>query len=120
MSVIGWLIFVSFSNGQTSITICPSKLIYHIPCPGCGLTRATICFHRGDIEEALLYNPNVFFVVAFIYMVPVFFIYDFIKKKEILYLVYVKINRKLERPIFLFMLFIFELIIWINNILCYV
>jgi len=31
---------------------CPIKLAFGIPCPGCGLTRATISLLRGDFAKA--------------------------------------------------------------------
>lgn len=37
--------------------ICPWKAATGIPCPGCGLTRATIRFARGDFAEALRLHP---------------------------------------------------------------
>jgi hypothetical protein len=31
-----------------------------IPCPGCGLTRATLALLRGDVASALHFHPLVF------------------------------------------------------------
>ena len=37
--------------------VCPTALLLGIPCPGCGLTRATLALLRGDIAGALPSSP---------------------------------------------------------------
>ena len=39
---------------------CLFKLIFKIPCPGCGMTRAALSVLRLDFLSALYYNPLVF------------------------------------------------------------
>ena len=104
-------------RGQTEIIVCPSKLVYQIPCPGCGLTRATIKFLHGNIIEAAYINPNVIFAIIFIFATPIIYIYDYLKKRELLYKIFTKINKILEKPILLSTVIIFESIVWIRNIM---
>src|SRR6185436_20099675 len=40
--------------------VCPTALFLGIPCPGCGLTRATLALLRGDFGNALRLHPLVF------------------------------------------------------------
>ena len=40
---------------------CPFKILFHIDCPGCGLTRATISLLKGNIMESLHYNYSCIF-----------------------------------------------------------
>jgi hypothetical protein len=40
--------------------LCPTALFIGIPCPGCGLTRATLALLRGDVAGALHFHPLVF------------------------------------------------------------
>ena len=40
--------------------MCPTALFLGIPCPGCGLTRATLALLRGDFGAALHFHPLVF------------------------------------------------------------
>ena len=40
--------------------LCPTALFFGIPCPGCGLTRATLALVRGDVAGALHFHPLVF------------------------------------------------------------
>jgi hypothetical protein len=39
--------------------ICPTALFLGIPCPGCGLTRATLALVSGDIASAFRLHPLV-------------------------------------------------------------
>lgn len=39
--------------------LCPMASTLGIPCPGCGLTRATFALLRGDVQTALHFHPLV-------------------------------------------------------------
>ena len=39
--------------------LCPMASSFGIPCPGCGLTRATIALMHGDVRAALHFHPLV-------------------------------------------------------------
>lgn len=49
------------------LPICPTAAIAGVPCPGCGLTRATFALLRGDVQQAYRYHPLVF-VLAPVYV----------------------------------------------------
>lgn len=36
---------------------CWIRAWFHIPCPGCGMTRAWLSLLRGDLSAAFLYHP---------------------------------------------------------------
>ncbi|HXK72352.1 MAG TPA: DUF2752 domain-containing protein [Clostridia bacterium] len=44
--------------------VCPSKLIFGIPCAGCGMVRAFILFITFQFREAFAMNPGIFIVAA--------------------------------------------------------
>jgi Protein of unknown function (DUF2752) len=46
----------------TSFPLCPFAGVLGIPCPGCGLTRATLAVLEGHLTQALEMQPLVFFV----------------------------------------------------------
>jgi hypothetical protein len=39
------------------LPICPMAGVLGIPCPGCGLTRATLALFQGDVRRALGFHP---------------------------------------------------------------
>ena len=115
-----WLLFSYLYEGQVNVVVCPMKLIYHIPCPGCGVTRATLLFFHGQIAEAVSLNPNVIFSIGFICVFPMILGYDAITQSTLLYKFFYKIDSFLKNK-WVFILFIgFELFVWIHNIVCHV
>jgi hypothetical protein len=42
---------------------CPVALLARVPCPGCGMTRATLALFRGDVSTALHFHPLVFVIL---------------------------------------------------------
>lgn len=42
------------------LPFCPLASVLGIPCPGCGLTRATLALAHGDLKHALELHPLVF------------------------------------------------------------
>jgi hypothetical protein len=48
------------------VPLCPFALLTHHPCPGCGLTRATLALLRGHLAEALDFHPLVLIVAPLI------------------------------------------------------
>ena len=46
---------------------CIVKILFHVDCPGCGLTHATIALLKGDIMKSLHYNYScIFWLVTII------------------------------------------------------
>ncbi len=43
--------------GLVPYTTCLVKLLFSVPCPGCGMTRATLRLLRGDVLGSLAYHP---------------------------------------------------------------
>lgn len=46
------------------VTLCPSRALTDIPCPGCGLSRSISCAVRGMWSESFGYHPFGIVVVA--------------------------------------------------------
>jgi len=41
------------------LPFCPMASVFGVPCPGCGLTRATLALAHGDVQHALELHPLV-------------------------------------------------------------
>lgn len=59
--------------------MCLFRLLFGLPCPGCGLTRANLLFFSGHFSEAFSMHP--LFLVADGYLVYVVW-YFIIKRKK--------------------------------------
>jgi hypothetical protein len=46
--------------------LCPTRLLLHVPCPSCGLTRAAGCLLRADLAGATRMHP--LWVLVFPYL----------------------------------------------------
>lgn len=61
---------------------CPSKLIFGLPCPGCGMTRAAVSLLRLDFKSAFYYHPLVFIMPpVFLYIIHIRVIKHRLSKK---------------------------------------
>lgn len=110
-------IFYSFIEKQ-KITVCFSKLVYNIPCPGCGITRACISILKGHYLHALYLNINSFAIVLSLLIVPLIIIYDIICRKKTLAIIIEFAEKELKKKIVIIPFFIIEFIVWIHNIIC--
>lgn len=111
-----WLLIVSQTIGQTQIVVCPTKLLYHIPCPGCGITRGILMILKGDVVNAIILNPNSLVILLPLFVYPFIVGYDIISSSRITILIYIKYNRVLKNKILLYLLLFFETLVWIHNI----
>lgn len=50
----------------TDVTICPLAGLLGIPCPSCGLTRASLALLRGELRSALSIHPAVLPVLFYL------------------------------------------------------
>lgn len=50
----GWLL--DLASVEQGPTLCVSRLLFGLPCGGCGLTRATVALAHGQWRAALHYN----------------------------------------------------------------
>jgi hypothetical protein len=51
---------LGFAAARLHLPVCPFSFFLGLPCPGCGLSRATFALLRGDVHGALAAHPLVF------------------------------------------------------------
>ena len=58
------LLHSNFNHLASIPNFCISQNVFHLPCPGCGITRSLFSTSRGDVFLAWQYNPAglVFFL----------------------------------------------------------
>lgn len=88
-----------------------------MPCPGCGVTRATLLFLDGRIQEALFLNPNSLFAIIFIITYPVLLMFSILRKHSYIEDCYNNINKMLSRKPVFFLFILFEIAVWVHNVL---
>ena len=64
---------------------CPIHKIFHVYCPGCGVSRMLVSLIHFDFIKAFNYNKLLFILFPFGVFLYIEFIYSIIKKKEPLY-----------------------------------
>lgn len=69
MLFAGW--FINPSQIENRWDVCWSQFLFHLDCPGCGMTRAFLSLAKGHFLEAIHYNaasPLIyfFFLIYFI------------------------------------------------------
>lgn len=62
---------------------CPSELIFGLPCPGCGITRALVLLCTGHPVLAFRMNPSVY---VWIGLIGYLFIFRYVLEKKVPYL----------------------------------
>ena len=61
------------------IPVCPTATLFGIPCPGCGLTRATLALFRGDVATALHFHPLVFVLTPLVVGLTLNTAYEYVR-----------------------------------------
>jgi len=59
---------------------CPWAAFAHVPCPGCGLTRATMAALHGDLRASLGFHPLALLITPTILIVLFRDLYGFAKR----------------------------------------
>src|SRR5262245_1724239 len=69
--VLGLTGILAYSHGNGPP--CLLRTMFHIPCPGCGMTRSLEALWRGDLITSIRYHPlglPLFLACALILLVP--------------------------------------------------
>ncbi|MDL2214573.1 DUF2752 domain-containing protein [Dysgonomonas sp. OttesenSCG-928-M03] len=115
VAIIGgyvFLLLMDYGSGHSHITTCPVKLITSIPCPGCGMGRATLAILNGDFVKSLYYNILCVPFIIMMFLAIGWLIYDLIIGRDTLFKV---ISHPLQNK-YKIVLFCILAITWLLNI----
>lgn len=107
------LYLMDVTPGYGHHTTCPFKLATGIPCPGCGMGRATLALAHGDIMSSLHCNLLCIPFTIAIWTVVVWMIADLLRQRETIYPL---LTRRAGAPLTAFLVIIISLN-WVLNIL---
>lgn len=60
--ILGMVWIILNNIYDISLVLCPTKILFGIPCPGCGMTRAVKLCLEGKLLTAVRLNPNIILV----------------------------------------------------------
>jgi hypothetical protein len=94
-----WIISASFSSREADagIGVCIFKHVTNIPCPSCGSTRSLLSLLKGNIYEALYWNPIGILLAFMMVIFPIWILSDFLWRKDSLFICYQKAESFLRK-----------------------
>lgn len=111
-----WLTWSYMSEGQQSWIVCPSKVIWHWPCPTCGTTRACLLLLHGHPLQAFVKNANVLPATLFLTGFPILGLYDLLTGKRLVRSIFDWLGDMFDRRWFMALVLVVEAAIWAHNI----
>jgi hypothetical protein len=107
-------VYTGADNGDRSL--CVSRMLTDIPCPGCGMGRGLFLLLRGHVSEAAWMNPFVFPVSAlFVWLYGLLWL-DVLRGGNRARIAFDRFQRFLQRRPVFWVLVVLLLANWIWNI----
>lgn len=82
--LLGEVFFFKISIILSQNMTCPFKLLFHISCPLCGMTRAFHAFYHQNFIQTLQYNILFLPILIILFLVNITIILEIIKNQDIL------------------------------------
>ena len=114
-----WLFVSDDGSGGNRFVGCPTRIIWGIPCPSCGTTRAVQAAFHGEWLESLCYNPLGILLVAMMVVIPIWILADVLTDSASLLKTYCFIERKFRSWPYALAGILAILINWIWNLVKY-
>lgn len=105
------VLFCIILSNLFNVRICIFYNIFHIPCPGCGTTRAAELLLRGQLYNSIKYSILPIILLALILIVSIWSLVDY-KTKEKTLIEFTEKNKK----ILIIIAIIITIVLWIINI----
>jgi hypothetical protein len=74
-----------YSTSYGHHTTCPFKLMTGVPCPGCGMGRATIALFKGDLTASLYSNILCIPFTIVVWTLVFWMVIDLIRRRETIF-----------------------------------
>lgn len=114
---IGYHFSSMHADGHGVGTLCLFKSVTGIPCPSCGVTRAVLLLLQGEVFQSIFMNPLGILALAFLIIIPLWILSDFIQGKFSLLSVYQKSEELIRTQKLIYIpLIAFIAVNWIWNI----
>ena len=114
-----WLFVSDDGSGGNRFWGCPTRIIWGIPCPSCGTTRAVRALFHGEWMASLYYNPLGILVALMMVVVPLWIVADTLTGSDSLLRAYRFTERKLRQWPYAVAGILAILINWIWNLMKY-
>ena len=102
--ILGMVWIILNNIYDISLVLCPTKILFGIPCPSCGMTRAVKLCLEGELLAAVQMNPNIILVWIILPIAPFILITQLATKKDYLS----RINACLDKKVYLVIILIAE------------
>lgn len=121
LTVSGYIwLFVSDNRSWGSCLLgCPTRIIWGIPCPSCGTTRAVRAAFHGQWMQSLYYNPLGILVTFVMVVFPLWIAVDTLTGSSSLLMTYRFVEKKLQQWPYAAAGILVILINWIWNLMKY-
>ena len=111
-----WLAIILHQQRTNDLSLCIFKKATSIPCPSCGSTRSVLALMHGDFISSILWNPMGLIIALIMIAIPLWLVYDVVKKENTLFNFYYKAEHFLQRRKVAIPLIFLVVVNWIWNI----
>ena len=80
--IVLWVLPADFFD-ESSVVVCPTKLLFDYECLGCGMTRAVMHLHHFNLDDAFYFNRGVMIVYPALVIIWCIWLYKAIARLRV-------------------------------------
>ncbi len=104
-------------KNESNLEFCMFRSITGVPCPSCGMTRSVTTIARGNIINAMWWNPLGLIMFVSMITFPLWIISDLVLRKNSFFLFYKKVETFFQNKIVAIISIAAVLMLWIWNLI---